>query len=129
MDSRELPVHGNSEHLCDQMCPEQVGDGLVVVEVSRADPDLSQQPVVLTVGRKEDRVVFARSLAELTKTQWMKERQEKEMLPSWCNTTSLSLYLYGDGQDLVPSSLVEQTDGSCQVLQSARVCGVRTDAV
>lgn len=34
VNSRELPVHGNSKHLCHQMSPEQVCDVLVVLEVS-----------------------------------------------------------------------------------------------
>ena len=67
MNSRELPVHGDSKHLCDQVSPEQVCDVLVVLEVSGADPDLSQQPVVLSVSGQEDRVVFTWGLPELGK--------------------------------------------------------------
>lgn len=67
MNSGELPVHGDSKHLCDEVCPEQVCDGLVVLEVSWAHPDLSQQPVILTVSGQENWGVFTRSLAKLEK--------------------------------------------------------------
>lgn len=68
VNSRKLPEHGNTKHLCHQMCPEQVCDCLVVVEVTGADPDLSQQPVVLTISWQEDGVVFTWNLAKLKKT-------------------------------------------------------------
>lgn len=34
MNSRELPEHGDSKHLCHEVSPEQVCDRLVVLEVS-----------------------------------------------------------------------------------------------
>lgn len=34
MNSGELPVHGDTKHLCHEVCPEQVCYGLVVLEVS-----------------------------------------------------------------------------------------------
>lgn len=101
VNSRQLPVHGNSKHLRHQMCPEQVCDGLVVLEVSRADPDLCQQPVILTVSGQEDRVVFTWSLSKLEKTKGEQEKEEKwiyaecrlekEMFHLWCNTHLLLL--------------------------------------
>lgn len=65
VNGRELPVHGNGKNLCHEMSPEQVRDVLVVMEVSRADPDLRQQPVILTISGQEDGVVFTWSLLEL----------------------------------------------------------------
>lgn len=50
VDGGELSVHGDGKHLRDQMGPEQVRDGLVVLEVGRADPDLGQEPVIVGVG-------------------------------------------------------------------------------
>lgn len=67
MYSRELSVHGNAEHLCHQVRPEQVREGLVVLEVSRANPDLRQQPVVLGVSGQEDGAVFTGDLFKLEK--------------------------------------------------------------
>lgn len=50
------------------MSPEQVCDVLVVLEVGRADPDLSDQPVILAVSGKEDRGVLSWNLAQLGQT-------------------------------------------------------------
>lgn len=79
MDGRELPVHGDSKHLCEQMCPEQVCDGLVVLEVSWADPDLGQQPVVLTISGQEDRVDLTWSLPQLEETEDERGRWEMDL--------------------------------------------------
>lgn len=38
-------------------------------------------------------------------------------------------HLYGNGHDLIPRVLVEEADGSGEVLQRARVCLVRSDAI
>lgn len=41
----------------------------------------------------------------------------------------VSHYLYGNGHNLFLYVLVEQTHGSSQVLQRARICVIRFDAV
>lgn len=91
MHGRELPVHGHSEHLRHQVRPQQVRDGLVVLEVGRANPDLSQQPVELAVCGQEDGVVLARGLFELVGRLWVREevgnydpvRVLEETAPVW----------------------------------------------
>lgn len=65
MHGGELPVHGHSKHLRHQVRPQEVRDGLVVLKVGRANPDLGQQPVVLAVGRQEDGAVLPGALFEL----------------------------------------------------------------
>lgn len=61
----QLPQHGQAEGLADEVGPQQVGDGLVVVELSIAHPCLGQQPVPLRVIGQEDGAIGPRGLAEL----------------------------------------------------------------
>lgn len=65
MNGGELSEHGDSKHLGHQVCSEEVCDGLVYLEVSRAHPHLRQQPVTLSIGGQEDRVVLSRNLIKL----------------------------------------------------------------
>lgn len=65
--SGQLAVHGDAEHLRHQVCAQQVGDGLVDVEVAGAHPDFGQKPVILCIRRKEDGVPGSRGLVELVR--------------------------------------------------------------
>ena len=79
-------MHGDGKDLGHQMRLEQVRDGLVVLEVGRADPDLSQQPVILVISGQEDRVIFARSLLELEEESRDTREGYGIFHPTWCNT-------------------------------------------
>lgn len=48
---------------------------------------------------------------------------------SVCAPHPVSRYLYGNGHNLFLYVLVEQTDGSSQVLPCALICVIRFDAV
>ena len=61
----KLPHHGQAEGLRNEMRLQQVGDGLVAVELGIAHPCLGQQPVPFRVAGQEDGTVGSRGLAEL----------------------------------------------------------------
>lgn len=128
MHSGELPVHGHSKHLRHQVRPQQVRDGLVVLEVGRANPDLGQQPVVLAVGGQEDGAVLAGGLFELVGRLRVRggKRVGVALTPA---DSRRERHLYGNGQDLVLRVLVEETHGGGQVLQRAWICLVSLDAI
>ena len=65
VDGGKVSEHGHSEHLGHQVGPQEMGDGLMHVEVGRAHPDLCDQPVVLTVAGQEDGGILARHLTQL----------------------------------------------------------------
>lgn len=71
MHSRQLAVHGDTKNLRHQMCAQKVSDGLVDVEVTGADPDFGQKPVILCIRREENRVLISWDLVELM--HWRKK--------------------------------------------------------
>lgn len=101
VNSWELPVHGNRKHLCHQMCPEQVCDGLVILEIGRAHPDLGQHPVILTISGQEDGGVLTRCLPELKNTEDMRGnvsmatcQLQKEMKMCLCTCMAMGRILF-----------------------------------
>lgn len=114
------------------MRPEQMCDCLVVMEVSRANPHFSQQPVIVTIGGQEYRVIITWTLTEL-KNAKDKGKGKKKIK---CSIADMSVvcrgflkYLYGYGHDLVLNVLVEKTDWRCKVLHCAWICAVWTDSI
>lgn len=60
-----MPQQGQAEGLSDEVGLQQVGDGLVAIELSIAHPCLGQQPVPLRIAGQEDGAIRSRGLAQL----------------------------------------------------------------
>lgn len=61
----QLAERGQGEDFRQQVCPEQVGEGLVDEEVCISHPGLGQDPVPFRVTGQEDGGLSARGLAQL----------------------------------------------------------------
>ena len=78
MHFRQLPEGGNAVHLPQQVSPKEVGGQLVALEVCRAHPHLSQQPIARRVRGQKHWVLRAGVLLKLGGRRMDKEGKEKE---------------------------------------------------